>query len=99
MNEVTANRTYNIITNGNTYIPGHWLLEAIIVCTKGGTGHVAALFDSTESLGENSELARGSFDTVNTLGRIQLNIPMLNGIYVKTGGGTVANLLVVYRPL
>jgi len=98
-NANTANKTYNIKTNGITTLPGKFLLVAIIVGTKGASSNTAAIYDSTATLGAESTLAKGILDTENTLGRVEYGIPMFNGIYIITAVGTAADLLVIYRDL
>lgn len=95
----TANKYYNVNTLGTTTIPGHWLLVAIVVGTKGASSSVATLYDSTTDLGANAQYRIGVLDTVNTFGRIEYGIPLLNGIYIVNATGTSADMTVIYRPL
>ena len=102
-NEASANKTFNITTNGTTIIPvpsnptQKWVLISVIVMTKGGSGHTAQIFDSNATLGANTDYKKGTLDTVNTLGNVPMQFPMYNGIYIVTGGGTAADLTVVYK--
>ena len=98
-NANTANKTLNIKTNGTTVIAGKFLLVAIVVGVKGASSNTAAIFDSTVTLGTDSDYAKGILDTVNTLGRVEYGIPMFNGIYIVTATGTAPDLLVIYRDL
>ncbi len=95
-NEASANKSYNITGNGTTILPGKFVLIALIVGTKGGSGHTAVIYDSTEALGADPERKKATIDTVNTYGRIELGFPVFNGIYIVHGGGTTADITVVY---
>lgn len=102
-NEASANKTYNITTNGTTVIPvpsnptQKLVLVRIVVNTKGASSNTAAIYDSTETLGANDEYKKGTLDTVNTLGNVEYGFPMYNGIYIITATGTAADLTVVYK--
>ena len=101
-NESSANKTYNITTNGTVILPvptngnNKLVLIALVVNGKGGTGATAAIYDSNETLGANAELKKGTLDTVNVFGRIEYGFPCFNGIYIVVGGGTAPDITVIY---
>lgn len=95
-NLASANKSINITQNGTTVIPGKLVLIAIIVGTKGGSGHNAAIYDSNSTIGANPAYRKSTLDTVNTLGAVPYGLFMGNGIYIVTGGGTTGDLTVVY---
>ena len=92
----SANKTYNITGNGTTILPGKFVLIALIVGTKGGTGHTATIYDSNATLGADPERKKATIDTVNTFGRIELGFPVFNGIYIVHDGGTTPDITVLY---
>lgn len=98
----SANKSYNITANGTTVIPvpanptGKLVLISIVVNTKGGSGNTAQIYDSTQALGANTDYKKGTLDTVNTLGTVTYGILIERGIYIVTGGGTTADLTVVF---
>lgn len=102
-NEASANKTYNITTNGTTFIPlpanpaGKLVLVRIVVNTKGASSNTATIYDSNETLGTAPELRKGALDTVNTLGSVEYGFPMYNGIYIVVATGTAADMTVVYK--
>ena len=102
-NEASANKTYNITTNGTVYLPlpanpaGKIVLIRIVNNKAGGTGNTAVIYDSNETLGVDSELKKGTLDTVNVLGSVEYGFPIFNGIYIVVGGGTAPDLTVVYK--
>lgn len=101
-NEASANKTYNITTNGLTVISipanpvGKLVLIRIVVNTKGASSNVATIYDSNETLGENTELKKGKLDTTANVGSIEYGFPMYNGILIRVETGTAPDLTVVY---
>lgn len=95
-NEASANKTLNINTNGTTVLAGKFVLLRLIINTKGASSNVATIYDSTEALGANAERKKGTVDTVNTTGNIELGYPVYDGIYIVTATGTAADLTLVY---
>lgn len=101
-NQESANKTYNITTNGTVIIPvpanptGKLVLIRIIVGTKGGSGSTAAIYDSNATIAANADYKKGTLDTVNTLGAVPMGFVMFNGIYIVVGGGTAPDLTIVY---
>lgn len=92
----SANKSFNITTNGTTIIPGKFVLVGITINTKAGSGGSATLYDSNAEIGANSENKKATIDTVNNIGQLAYGIPMFNGIYIVTGGGTAPDLTVIY---
>ncbi len=101
-NEASANKTYNITTNGVVTLPvptnpkAKLVLLALVVNTKGGSGSTIGIFDSTEALGADSQLKKGNLDTATAIGTVTYNFPCFNGIYLVVGGGTAPDVTVVY---
>ena len=95
-NEASANKTLNITGNGTTIIPGKFVLIALIVGTKAGSGHTAVIYDSNATIGANPERRKATIDDVNTYGRIDLGFPVFDGIYIVSGGGTTSDSTLVY---
>ena len=95
-NEASANKTYNITGNGTTIIPGKFVLIALVVGTKGGSGHTATIYDSNATIGANAERKKSTIDDVNTYGRIDLGFPVFDGIYIVHGGGTTSDITIIY---
>jgi hypothetical protein len=97
-NETSANKTYNITTNGNTVITGHKLvLIRIVVNKKGASSNTATIYNSTQAQGADPSKKIGTIDTTDRVGSIEYGIPMLNGIFIVTATGTAPDLSVVYK--
>lgn len=96
--EDSANRSYNISSNGLTTIPGRWILERIIINSKGASSNTAKIYDDVEGE-ETSENLKATIDTTASVGSLEYRIPMFNGINVRTATGTAPNLTVVYKPM
>ena len=102
-NEASANKTYNINTNGTVVLPipanpvGKLVLIRIVNNKAGGSGNTAVIYDSNETIGANDEQKKGTLDTVNVLGSVEYGFPCFNGIYIVVGGGTAPDLTVVYK--
>lgn len=100
--QASANKTYNVTTNGVVIIPvgtnpkNKLVLIRIIVGTKGGSGATVQIFDSNATIGANPERKKGTLDTVNTLGEVPFGFPFYDGIYLVVGGGTAPDLTIVY---
>jgi hypothetical protein len=90
-NEASANKYYNITTNGDTLIEGRIVLIRIVVNTKGGSSNTATLFDGTDSSDKV-----GTIDTTITERVIEYGIPLLNGLKITTATGSAPNLTVIY---
>lgn len=97
-NEASANKTYNITTNGITQIPvpanprRKLVLIALVVNTKGASSNTAIIYDSATT--EENKI--GTIDTVNTFGRIEYGIPIYNGLRIVTATGTAPDITVIY---
>ena len=104
-NEASANKTYNIKTNGTTFIPvpanpvGKLVLVRIVINTKGASSNTAVIYDSNETLGANDDYRKAGLDTVNTTGHIDYGFPMFNGIYIVVATGTAPDMTVVYKEI
>jgi hypothetical protein len=104
-NEASANKSYNITQNGNTFIPvpanpsGKLVLVRIVINTKGGASNTIQIFDSTPALGTDPQLKKGVIDTPNTFGSIDYGLPFFNGIFLVVGGGTAPDVTVVYKEI
>ena len=94
--EASANKTYNITTNGTTILPGKLVLIRIVINTKGASSNTATIYDSTEALGENAELRKGKIDTTVDPGTFEYGFTCFNGIYIVTAVGTAPDITVVY---
>ena len=103
INALSANKTYNVTTNGTVTIPvpanptAKLILLRIIINGKAGSGGTATIYDSNETLGDNVIYKKGTLDTVNNIGHIDYGFPMYNGIYIVVGGGTAPDLTIVYK--
>lgn len=101
-NQLTGNKTYYLKQNGTVKIavPGNptrgMVLLALIINSKGGSGNTVQIFDTNDTLGENAELKRGVLDTTVNIGRVDYGFPIVNGIWLKVGGGTTPDITVVY---
>lgn len=95
-NEASANKTYNLNTNGVTIIPGKFVLVRLIINTKGASSNTVTIYDSNTTIGANADQKKGTVDTVNTTGNIELGYPVLNGIYIVSATGTAADITLVY---
>jgi len=101
-NEASANKTYNITTNGTTFIPipanpvGKLILIRLVINTKGASSNTATIYDSNETLGEDAELRKGKLDTTVDPGSFEYGFPMYNGIYIVVATGTAPDITVVY---
>ena len=101
-NEASANKTYNITTNGIVSIPvpsnpkSKWVLQALVINTKGASSNTVTIYDSNETIGENVEYRKGKIDTTVNPGRFEYNIPMFNGIYLVVATGTAPDITVIY---
>lgn len=91
-NEASANLTRNITNNTTTKISGKFVLLAIVINTKGASSNIAKIYDSVNS----DERLQGTLDTTVEIGRIEYNVPMLNGIRIVTEVGTPADLTLIY---
>ena len=102
-NEASANKTYNITQNGTVILPvptnprAKLILLALVINTKGGSSNTIGIYDSTEAIGANVERKKGNLDTASSIGRIEYNIPILDGIYLVVGGGTAPDITVIYQ--
>lgn len=101
-NEASANKTYNITTNGVVFIPvpanptGKLVLQALVINTKGASSNTVTIYDSNLTLGANVELRKGTIDTTVVPGRFEYNIPMFKGIYIVVATGTAPDITVIY---
>lgn len=95
-NNLSANQSQNINTNGTTIIPGKCILIGILIGTKGASSNVATIYDSNSTIGANVTYKKATIDTVNTFGYIPIGIPCFNGIYIVTATGTPADMTVIY---
>lgn len=77
-------------------LPVRSVLVAIVINTKAGSGGTVGIYDSNETYGANAQRKKGNLDTVNNIGRIEYNIPCIDGIYLVVGGGTAPDLTVIY---
>lgn len=91
-NEASANKTYNITGNTTTQLTGKLVLIAIVINTKGSGSNTAEIYNS----GSTTENKIGKLDTTANVGRIEYDIPMLNGIRIVTSTGTAGDLTVIY---
>lgn len=94
----SANKVYNIKTNGLTTLPGRWILERIIINTKGASSNTIKIYDDVVNEETPANL-RGTIDSTITVGALEYGIPMFNGINIRTATGTAPDLTVVYRPM
>ena len=92
----SGNKAYNITTNGTVTLPGKSVLIALVVGVKGGSGNTVKIYDSNETIGANDESKKGTIDTVNIFGRVDLGFFMGTGIYLVVGGGTAPDITVIY---
>lgn len=102
-NEASANKTYNIKTNGTTFIPvpanptGKLVLVRLVVNKKGASSNTATIYDSNETIGANDEQKKGTVDTTDKVTSLEYGFPMYNGIYIVVATGTAPDITVVYR--
>ncbi len=96
--DYSGRKTYNVTTNGIVTIPGKFVLDAIVVNTKGGSSNTCAIYDSTATQGTDPANKKGTLDTNASVGDVQYGFPMFNGIYLVVGGGTTPDLTIVYEP-
>lgn len=100
-NEASANKTYNITTNGITQIPvpanpvGKLVLVRVIVNTKGASSNTATIYDSAST----EENKKGKIDTTASVGAIECGYPIFNGLRIVTETGTAPDLTVVYKEI
>lgn len=97
--EASANKTYNINTNGVTVIPGRFVLIRLVFNKKGASSNVATIYDSNSTIGESAEYKKGTIDTTDKLTSLECGYPVFNGIYIKTETGTAPDITVVYAEL
>lgn len=101
-NEASANKTYNITTNGITIIPvptnptAKLVLIRLVFNKKGASSNVATIYDSNTTIGENVDYKKGTIDTTDKVTALECGYPMYNGIYIKTETGTAPDITVVY---
>jgi hypothetical protein len=100
----TSQKYQHVNTNGLVAIPfktngnGRYVLDAIIVNTK-GTSNSAKVYDSTEAIGEDNARLVANIDTSSLIGRINLGIPIRDGIFIRVDGGTAADLTILYSDM
>lgn len=104
-NEASANKTFNITTNGVTLIPipanpiGKLVLVRLIINKKGASSNVATIYDTNLTLGENTDYKKGTVDTTDKVTSIECGYVFYNGIYIKTETGTAPDITVVYKEI
>ena len=94
--ENSANLTYNITGNGLTTIPGRWILEAVVINTKGASSNIAEIYDDIEGE-ETAENLKATIDTTDGSVRLNYGIPMFKGINVRVKTGTAADITLIYK--
>ena len=93
--EASANKSQNITTNGLTSITGKFVLIAIVINTKGASSNTAKVYDDANGE-ETPEKLIGTIDTTDRVGRIKYDLPMYEGINIRTATGTAADITVIY---
>lgn len=94
----SANKSYNITTNGLTTLPGRWIFEAIVINTAGASSNTATLYDDVEGE-ETPEKRKATIDTTSAIGRLDYGLPMFDGINIRTATGTAPDLTVIYKEM
>jgi len=101
-NEASANKSYNITTNGDVFLPVptnpkcKFVIVNIIVNTKGGSGSTLQLFDTTEALAFPPERKKGTIDLATSLGPFPHTYPFFDGIAARVSGGTAPDVTIIY---
>ena len=94
-NELSANKSKNITTNGLTSISGKLVLIAIVINTKGASANTVKIYDDINGE-ETPEKLKATIDTTANVQRLDYGIPMFEGINIRTATGTAPDITVIY---
>ena len=101
--EQITNRTYNINQNGLVAIPlnanhaSSLLVTRININKKGASSNTMTVYDSTETLGENTDYIIGTFDTTDQTRTIPFNHVFTRGILIRVATGTAPDATIFYK--